>query len=180
MFWDEISWRCCDLTRFLCGLVMQAIGKTETKKWWFKKSVGVAPQTNKHKSMQLWVPRRVWTGQGSWMWQCMSESCKLARAVRPGPLFSLCALKQKTARHRNWDEISSKIFLYIRIQDFFYNFCASIQKCTQIKENEREYYLRKYFNPLLLESAVMYDDNGIILGSGTYAPWWQAIWSRKY
>ena len=42
--------------------------------------------------------------------------------------------------------------------------------------SKREYYLRKYFNPLLLESAVMYDDNGIILGSGTYAPWRQAIW----
>ena len=42
--------------------------------------------------------------------------------------------------------------------------------------SKREYYLRKYFNPLLLESAVMYDDNGIILGSGTYAPWRLAIW----
>ena len=49
-----------------------------------------------------------------------------------------------------------------------------IQKCTQVKENIT--YLRKYFNPLFLESAVMYDDNGIILGSGTYAPWRQAIW----
>ena len=68
----------------------------------------------------------------------MSESGKLARAVRPGPLFSLCALKQKTARHRNWDEISSKVFLYIRILDILtilvYLF-KNLFLTTQVKEN---------------------------------------------
>lgn len=64
-----------------------------------------------------------------------------------------------------------KYFLNIRIFDFFTilqacNFGVFIQKCIFDNSSRREYYFKKDFTPLLLESAVMYDDNGIILGSG--------------
>ena len=68
----------------------------------------------------------------------------VARAVRPGPLFSLCALKQKTARHRNWDEISSQVFSYIH--DFF-TILVYLFKNVSFDNASKRYIFQKGFHP---------------------------------
>ena len=64
---------------------------------------------------------------------------------------------------------------YFHTYMIFLQFWCIYSKMYLLTTQVKDTYFRKDFTPLLLESAVMYDDNGIILGSGTYALWRLAI-----